>query len=108
VDAGATTVRATAVAAGGTLVVWTPTSDDDAHRVTTQNLTDVEEHAVPGGRILTARVVTAGAYRLAVGPLLGTDVTTPTTTPTTTDTTPTGTSPAPPADAVDATPTYTG
>ena len=62
-------VEATAAEAGGELVVWTPTADDADHRVHVLGLTDVVEHAVAGGRIITATVAAAGAYALWIGPI---------------------------------------
>lgn len=54
---------------GGELIVWTPTSDDAAHPVTVRNLADVVETEVPGGRLITATVASAGDYQLWVGPV---------------------------------------
>lgn len=68
VGTGRMRVEATATAAGGELVVWAPTVDDADLRVTVDGLTDVVEHAVDGGRIITATVAEAGAYWLQVGP----------------------------------------
>lgn len=68
-DTGVLTMSARAGAAdvGRQLVVWTPTADDAAHRVATRGLEDIAEHVVPGGRIITAQVVAAGDYALAIG-----------------------------------------
>lgn len=66
-DTGWLKVRATAAEAGGELVVWTPTEGGPDHEVTVQGLTDVVEHQVPGGRIITATVEAAGPYALWVG-----------------------------------------
>ena len=49
-------------------MVWTPTADDRDHRVGHEGLTDVVEHPVTGGRIITATVEAAGGYLLRVGP----------------------------------------
>lgn len=59
--------RAGAADAGHQLVVWTPTANDEVHRVSTAGLVDVTETSVPGGRIITARVQRAGAYQLRIG-----------------------------------------
>ena len=67
-DTGELEVRATAPSAGGRLVVWTPTADDRDHRVGHEGLTDVVEHPVTGGRIITATVEAAGGYLLHIGP----------------------------------------
>ncbi len=121
-DTGVLTVEAhaDAVAVGRELVVWTPTSDDAAHRVATRGLTDVRQTAVPGGRIITARVAAAGDYVLVIGTDLppGPPTTTaPTTSPPTTTapatavsttTLPSTSAAAPPAEAVAARPDYTG
>jgi endoglycosylceramidase len=66
-DTGWLKVRATASAAGGELVVWTPTVGGPDHEINVAGLTDVVEHDVPGGRIVTATVVAAGRYALWVG-----------------------------------------
>jgi endoglycosylceramidase len=68
VETGRLLVRATATEGGGELVVWTPTADDADHQVDTEGLTDVVEHAVDGGRIITAMVEAKGDYTLRVGP----------------------------------------
>lgn len=62
-------VTATAKAAGGQLVVWTPTADDADHPVNVAGLTDVVSHEVDGGRIVTATVAAAGTYTLWIGPV---------------------------------------
>jgi endoglycosylceramidase len=54
--------------AGHQLVVWTPTTGDASHAVSVDGLTDVQVHTVPGGRIVTATVTSAGAYALFIGP----------------------------------------
>jgi len=54
--------------AGGELVVWTPTARGPEHSLFVENLVDVVEHPVEGGRIITARVAAPGAYSLAVAP----------------------------------------
>lgn len=64
---GVLAVTATAEAAGGVLVVWTPTVDDADHRVTVEGLRDLVEHEVDGGRIVTAVVDAPGGYELRVG-----------------------------------------
>ena len=61
-------VKATATEAGGELVIWTPTASDDAHPINVFGLTDVVEHEVDGGRIITATVTEAGIYALWIGP----------------------------------------
>jgi endoglycosylceramidase len=94
-DTGQLLVRATAASAGGELVVWTPTADGPAHRVVVEGLVDVQEHAVAGGRIVTARVAAPGAYQLVVGPAGAPPVAPPA-------------PPAPPADPVTAPPAFTG
>ncbi len=84
--------HADAPAVGQELVVWTPTANDAAHRVTSRGLVDLVEHEVPGGRLITARVADAGGYTLAIGTEL-----------------PDATGPgAPPAEPVPARPDYTG
>ena len=88
IDSGELEVLGTAAAAGGRLVVWTPTADDQAHRVSHEGLTDVVEHAVAGGRVISATVVAPGPYALRIAP--GADdptTTTTTTTPEVTSTT---------------------
>ncbi len=79
-DTGRLEVVATATAAGGELVVWAPTADDAAHRVTTTGLVAVSQRAVPGGRIITATVAAPGPYSLHIGgePLPSTTTTAPT------------------------------
>lgn len=67
VETGHLVVEATADEAGGELVVWTPTKDDADHQVTVEGLSDVVEHEVDGGRLITATVDAAGAYSLRVG-----------------------------------------
>ncbi|WP_426573372.1 glycoside hydrolase family 5 protein [Aquihabitans sp. McL0605] len=62
-------VKATATEKGGQLVVWTPTAHDAAHPINTFGLTDVVEHDVAGGRIITATVSVTGVYALWVGPV---------------------------------------
>jgi endoglycosylceramidase len=91
-DTGRLLVRATAPAAGGELVVWTPTADGPDHRVIVEGLVDVQEHVVPGGRIVTATVAAAGAYQLVIGPVTAVPPAPP----------------APPADPVAAPPAFTG
>jgi endoglycosylceramidase len=74
-------LAATAVEAGGELVVWTPTADGPDHRITTTGLVGISQRAVPGGRIITATVAAPGAYSLRIG---GEPLPTSTTTVTTT------------------------
>lgn len=86
---GELAVSATAGAGdvGQQLVVWSPTVEDAAHRVTVEGLGDVVSTEVPGGRIITATVTEAGPYQLTIG------VGDPTVPPVTTDpTVPPGTS----------------
>lgn len=68
-DTGVFTMNARAAASDvdRQLVVWTPTAADADHRVAVRGLTDIVEHIVPGGRIVTARVAAAGDYALAIG-----------------------------------------
>ena len=79
-------VKATVGSAGGQLVVWSPTTDDAAHPINVFGLTDVVSHPVPGGRLITATVSSAGTYALWIGPV--DEVLTASTT--TTSTTPSG------------------
>lgn len=65
---GRLVVEGTAADPGGTLEVWTP-SDGTAHELVTEGLTEVAEHPVPGGRLVTARVGDTGAYALRVVPV---------------------------------------
>ncbi len=58
-------VAATGAQAGAALLVWTPTGAA-THAVTGENLVDLQEHAVPGGRWLTAKTTKAGAWSLHV------------------------------------------
>ncbi|MCX7621797.1 MAG: glycoside hydrolase family 5 protein [Acidimicrobiales bacterium] len=67
VDTGWLKVKAEADHAGGQLVVWTPTTSEATHPITTFGLTDPVAHAVPGGRIVTATVASAGTYALWIG-----------------------------------------
>jgi len=60
-------MKATATAGGGTLVVWTPSSDDADHHVHTSGLSEVVARAVPGGRVITATVTRPGDYTLRIG-----------------------------------------
>ncbi len=68
IDTGHMRVEATASEAGGELVVWTPTADDADHRVFVEGLTDVIEHDVDGGRVITAKVAEPGPYWLEIAP----------------------------------------
>jgi endoglycosylceramidase len=68
IETGRLEVRGTTATAGGRLVVWTPTTDGRDHRVSEEGLTDVVEHPVPGGRIVSATVREAGSYLLRIGP----------------------------------------
>lgn len=87
-------VHATAAAAdvGKQIEVWAPTANDADHRVVERGLTNVVQHSVPGGRLITATVVAPGVYALGIG------VTLP----------PVGHTPAAPATPVLANPTFTG
>ena len=67
-DTGLLRIDANADRPGGELVVWTPTVDGPDHRVHTVGLVDVVEHAVPGGRLVTATVAAPGDYALWIGP----------------------------------------
>jgi endoglycosylceramidase len=89
IDTGHLEVRGTAPVGGGRLVVWTPTNDDPDHRVSTDGLTDVVEHPVRGGRIISATVAEAGSYLLRISPGE------PTAPPPSTTTTDPGTEPVP-------------
>jgi endoglycosylceramidase len=64
---GLMSITATAIAAGGELVVWTPTDCGPDHLVSVVGLTDVEQRAVEGGRIITATVANPGTYQMWVG-----------------------------------------
>ncbi len=66
-ETGELAIEATAPEAGGQLIVWTPTSAA-THEVTSEGLTDLIELEVEGGRLLSASVTAAGAYRLSVVP----------------------------------------
>jgi len=94
-DTGRFTLEADAdrAAVGQELLVWTPTADDAEHRVTTSGLADVRERAVPGGRIITARVTGTGTYSLVIAPGPPSPTTTATTAPTPSTTGPTATTP---------------
>lgn len=111
-DTGVFTLQARAGAtdAGNELVVWTPTVNDADHHVATRGLDHLEERSVPGGRIVTARVTTAGDYTLAIGTDLPAEATTTTTTvaATTTSVPGSGGTVARPASPVAASPAYTG
>jgi endoglycosylceramidase len=78
-------VKATVAKPGGTLEVWSPTSDDAAHPINVFGLTDVVSHPVDGGRIITATVAVPGTYALWIGPA-DEDLSTTTTTTSTTST----------------------
>jgi len=65
---GQLSLEAEADEAGGTLVLWTPTSAS-THEVWSEGLEELEEHTVPGGRLLTAIVSSAGSYTVGVEPL---------------------------------------
>jgi endoglycosylceramidase len=131
---GSLEVTAAAPDAGGQLVVWTPTAAGEDHPIYALGLADVTEHAVPGGRIITATVAAPGTYSLWIGrpddpSATTTSSTAPTTTSTTVGPTETTIAPAPttsttlagdprsaaratgapgPAPAVRTTPTFTG
>ncbi|NLD76371.1 MAG: glycoside hydrolase family 5 protein [Acidimicrobiales bacterium] len=68
-DSGALVVQASAAASdvGEELVVWAPALDGVDQSITVEGLRDLEVHEVPGGRILTAEVVSGGAYQLCIG-----------------------------------------
>lgn len=124
VDTGRMSVTASADVGGGELVVWTPTTCGPEHLVHVAGLTNVEQHEVDGGRIITATVAAPGTYALWVGetddPAAGVALACPVaaepTTTTTADTTdatdPTATSTVPtlasPATLVVASPKFTG
>ncbi len=96
---GSLKVVATAAEAGGQLVVWTPTVAGPDHEVHVLGLTDVEETAVPGGRLVTATVAAPGRYVLWVGDpdeQVPTTTTTTTTTTGSTPSTPSSSQPVPP------------
>ncbi len=89
-------VKATVDEAGGQLVVWTPTANDADHPVVSYGLTNVVEHEVTGGRLITATVAATGTYALWIGEADE-------------DLTPTTTEPrAPGAQPVAGNPNYTG
>lgn len=60
-------VKATAAAAGGELVVWTPTTEGPDHPINGFGLTDIVAHEVDGGRLITATVAAPGTYALWIG-----------------------------------------
>jgi endoglycosylceramidase len=60
-------LEARSARAGGELVLWTPT-EEATHAVWTEGLDDLTEHAVPGGRLLTATVAADGSYAIGVDP----------------------------------------
>lgn len=60
-------IEAEADAAGGALVVWTPTSGE-AHVTSTEGLEGLTETPVGGGRVLTGTVTAAGPYALGIDP----------------------------------------
>jgi endoglycosylceramidase len=66
-DSGLMKLKGQAAERGGELVVWTPTSGGPAHAVHVVGLTDVVEHIVDGGRIVTATVTHPGIYTLWIG-----------------------------------------
>jgi len=66
-ETGALEVEAEVEEAGGTLVVWSPTSPA-THGVVLAGLEDLEDVGVSGGRILTAKVAAPGEYSLRVEP----------------------------------------
>ena len=53
---------------GRELVVWTPTTDDRRHPVSSVGLTGVSQQEVPGGRLIVGRVSAPGLYALDIGP----------------------------------------
>ncbi len=62
---GLLSLEADADTAGGMLVLWTPT-EAGTHEVWTEGLDDVLEHAVDGGRLVSATVAAAGDYAIFV------------------------------------------
>jgi endoglycosylceramidase len=66
-DTGLMQITASAATSGGELVVWTPTDCGPDHLVHVAGLTDVVQHEVDGGRIITATVASPGTYTLWVG-----------------------------------------
>ena len=98
-ETGLMKVKATVTEPGGELVVWTPTTADPEHQVASIGLTDIVEHEVAGGRLITATVASAGTYVLWVG---APDEPIPTTT-TTSMSTSTTTAPGPTSTTVSST-----
>jgi endoglycosylceramidase len=64
---GTMRITATASTPGVALWVWTPTTST-THKVEVTGLTAVTEHPVKGGRLIEARVASAGEYSLTVSP----------------------------------------
>ena len=64
---GALDVRATGAKAGAEFLVWTPTAKA-GHDIVALGVKDLQEHDVPGGRLLTGVVLTDGSWSLSVGP----------------------------------------
>ena len=64
-ETGSLEIEATAEAAGGELIVWTPTTET-THQVVLNGLSDLRALEVGDGRILFATVDAAGAYSLRV------------------------------------------
>lgn len=60
-------LEARAAEAGTRVVVWTPTADE-THAAWADNLDELAEHPVAGGRLLTGTVAADGAYALGVDP----------------------------------------
>jgi endoglycosylceramidase len=59
------TLEGVASNAGQRLVLWTPTLSS-SHEVSVEGLVSVEEHAVEGGRLITAKTASAGDYWIRV------------------------------------------
>jgi endoglycosylceramidase len=66
---GRLAVVADGAAEGAELVVWTPTTAE-THEVTGSGLADIDETAVSGGRLVTARITTP-SYELLIEPAAG-------------------------------------
>jgi len=64
---GSLRVEAEAARAGDAVVLWTPTQDD-THGIWSEGVDELEEHAVTGGRLITAVVATKGDYVIGVEP----------------------------------------
>ncbi|MFA9566202.1 MAG: hypothetical protein ACERLM_16110 [Acidimicrobiales bacterium] len=68
-ETGELLLAASVASVGGELVVWTPTGAD-SHEMAGSGVEDIEEHEVPGGRIVTATVAEP-EYDLTITPLAG-------------------------------------